>query len=70
VTAISQNCAGVSEGTLSLGLTDAAGQLKSSLPYGEWLLSVTHGGDTDMTSTFVPLPSGATSVTHSMDTQS
>jgi prepilin-type N-terminal cleavage/methylation domain-containing protein len=70
VTAISQNCGSVPEGTLSLGLTDSAGELKSSLPFGDWVLSVTHAGDTDVTGTFSPLATGPTTVTHSMDTQS
>jgi prepilin-type N-terminal cleavage/methylation domain-containing protein len=62
VSAVSQNCSGVTEGTLSLGTTDAAGQLKSSLPFGEWVLSVTSSTGTVQSDPVVPAASGPTSV--------
>jgi prepilin-type N-terminal cleavage/methylation domain-containing protein len=62
VSAVSQNCSGVPEGTLSLGTTDSAGQLKSSLPFGEWVLSVNSATGSVQSDPFVPAASGPTGV--------
>jgi hypothetical protein len=63
VTAVSQSCAaGPPEATLFLGQTDGNGVLKSSLPYGEWVLSVSHEGFTAASEPFVPDATDATAV--------
>lgn len=61
VTAVSQSTCSGSDGSLTLGSTDAAGQLKASLPFGTWLLSA--GGRADI----APMsPSGTGPTTYTM----
>jgi prepilin-type N-terminal cleavage/methylation domain-containing protein len=68
VTAYSMACAaGGAEAVLALGNTDAAGELKSSLPHGQWYLQVTHGGDLGVSDPFVPAPTGVTTVDVGVD---
>jgi hypothetical protein len=62
VTAVSQNCGSAPEGRLSLGQTDSSGQLKSSLPFGQWVLEVTSATGSAMSDTFVPAATGPTGV--------
>jgi hypothetical protein len=62
VVAVSQNCGAIAEKTLSLGVTDASGQLKSSLPYGSWQLTATYASSTVQSDPFVTAKTGPTAV--------
>jgi Tfp pilus assembly protein PilV len=67
VTATSQNCgATVPDRMLTLGTTDGSGKLKTSLPYGKWMLQTTYRF-LPATATLTPASVGVTTYTFEVD---